>query len=38
LPKQAAAPSSCADSDACFKMASHALNDAGVIEVHLHGN
>ena len=37
-PKQAAAPSRCADSEACYKMASHALNDAGVIEVHLHGN
>ena len=36
--KQAAVPSSCADSDACFRMASHVLNDAGVIDVHLHGN
>jgi adenine deaminase len=35
-PKQAAAPSGCADSDACFILASHTLNDAGVIDDHGH--
>lgn len=36
--KPAAVPSSCADSDACFRMASQVLNDTGVIDVHLHAN
>lgn len=36
--EQTAVPSNCADSYACFKMASHVLNDAYVIDVHLHGN
>jgi hypothetical protein len=35
-PKQAAAPSGCADSDACFILASHMLNDAGVIDDRRH--
>lgn len=33
-PKQAAAPSGCADSEACFKVASPVLNESGVIDVH----
>jgi predicted amidohydrolase YtcJ len=36
-PKQAAMPSNCADTEACFKLASHVLGHAGVIDVHLHG-
>jgi len=36
--KRAAAPSSCADSDACFKVATDALAHSGVIDVHSHGN
>jgi len=35
-PKQSGAPSSCAESEACFKLASHVLTDAGVIDVHQH--
>jgi len=30
--------SSCADSEACFKVASHVLNHSGVIHVHRHAN
>jgi N-acetylglucosamine-6-phosphate deacetylase len=38
VPKQAAAPSNCAASDACFRLASHTLVQSGVIDVHVHGN
>ncbi len=34
--KQAATPSSCADSDACFKLATHVLAETGVIDMHAH--
>ena len=34
--KKAAVPSSCADSDVCFKMASDMLGEAGVIDTYLH--
>ena len=36
--KRAEAPSNCADSDACFKVATDALAHSGVIDVHSHGN
>ena len=37
LAKRAGAPpSGCADSDACFKMASDVLDAAGVIDAHAH--
>jgi predicted amidohydrolase YtcJ len=36
--KQAQAPVSCADSAACFSLASHALAHSGVIDLHEHGN
>ena len=37
-PKRSMVPASCAESEACFRMASHALEQAGVIDVHSHGN
>jgi predicted amidohydrolase YtcJ len=36
MPKQAAAPASCADSDACFKLAIHVLAETGIIDMHSH--
>ena len=36
--KKADLPSSCADSDVCFKMASEVLGEAGVIDMHAHAN
>jgi predicted amidohydrolase YtcJ len=36
VPKQSGAPSSCADWEACFNLASHVLTVAGVIDVHQH--
>jgi predicted amidohydrolase YtcJ len=36
--KQAALPASCAESDACFRLASHVLAESGVIDMHDHGN
>ncbi len=36
--KQAAVPSSCADSEACFKVASDVLGEAGVIAMHSREN
>ena len=36
--KRAAAPSGCADTDACFKMATDALGHSGIIDVHSHGH
>jgi predicted amidohydrolase YtcJ len=37
-PKQAQAPASCANSAACFSLASHVLAHSGVIDLHAHGN
>jgi len=36
--KQAAVPSRCAESEACFRLATHVLSEAGVIAMHSHGN
>jgi predicted amidohydrolase YtcJ len=36
--KQAAVPASCADSEVCFRLASHTLAQAGIIEVHAHAD
>jgi hypothetical protein len=36
-PKQGSAPSNCADTEACFKLASRVLNYAGVINMQFHG-
>ena len=36
--KKAELPSSCADSDVCFKMASDVLGEAGVIDMHAHAD
>jgi predicted amidohydrolase YtcJ len=36
--KHATTPSGCAESPACFKLATHVLAEAGVIDMHAHGN
>jgi predicted amidohydrolase YtcJ len=36
--KKADLPSSCAESDACFRLASDVLGEAGVIDMHAHAN
>jgi len=36
--QRAAVPSGCAESEACFRLATHVLSEAGVIAMHSHGN